>query len=81
MIWPVAANLIAPKILARLRRCRPAAMNDDEPDFSAAELCHLLRVHARDKCAVCGVELQTHFGIAKRAGGHFFRARSKTSRR
>lgn len=47
-------------------------MNDDGPDFTAAELYDLLRVHARDKCAVCGVELQAHFGIAERPCGHFF---------
>ena len=49
-----------------------SAMNDAEPDFTAAELYDLLRVHARNKCAVCGVELQAHFGIAKRPDCHFF---------
>jgi len=44
----------------------------DDPDFTAAELFDLLRLRAWDKCAVCGVELQAHFGIAKRPGGHFF---------
>jgi len=55
-------------------------MNDAEPDFTAAELYDLLRVHARDKCAVCGVELQAHFGITKRPDGHFFCGKIEDSR-
>lgn len=55
----------------------PRQVSDDydDPDFTAAELYDVLRLRAWDKCAVCGVELQAHFGIAKCPCGHFFRGK------